>query len=99
MPTLLAGGEEFVIVCPETDLQGAYMLAEKLRNRIVSSMFKDLPMQSCSFGVAEWNDEDTYGSLISRADKHMYAAKERGKNRTEGYSTVAKPLFAVNSVS
>ena len=78
------GGEEFVIVCSETNIAGAYRVAEKLRLTIARHSFNDLPTQTCSFGVSEWLPNDTYGSLIARADKYMYLAKEKGRNRTEG---------------
>ncbi|MCR8922844.1 ABC transporter substrate-binding protein [Dasania sp. GY-MA-18] len=78
------GGEEFLIICPETSLAGAYALAEKLRRKIASHEFCDLPPQSCSFGVAQWLENDTYESLIARADGYLYRAKERGRNCTEG---------------
>ncbi|WP_339673702.1 ABC transporter substrate-binding protein [Dasania marina] len=78
------GGEEFVVFCPETDLQGAYFLAEKLRIKISNYSFTDLPKQSCSFGVAEWSTDDSYESLITRADNYLYKAKAKGRNCSEG---------------
>jgi diguanylate cyclase (GGDEF)-like protein/PAS domain S-box-containing protein len=78
------GGEEFIVICPETDLQGAWQLAEKLRLKIAAYPFENLPAQSCSFGIAQRQDNESYESLMSRADGYLYKAKAKGKNCTEG---------------
>ncbi|MBD3810257.1 MAG: GGDEF domain-containing protein, partial [Sulfuricurvum sp.] len=74
------GGEEFVIILPNTGLNEAIMLAEKLRMMIESHRF-DNGRVTCSFGVAQMIDDDTEETLIHRADMMLYVAKEDGRNR------------------
>jgi diguanylate cyclase (GGDEF)-like protein len=75
------GGEEFLVFCPVTELQGAVSLAEKLRVNIEATEFADAGHKTASFGVASVKPGDTVKSLISRADKALYAAKTSGKNK------------------
>jgi diguanylate cyclase (GGDEF)-like protein len=76
------GGEEFVVVAPDTDLGGAGALAEDLRLSLTERPL-DMPgatlRASASFGVAEWQLE-SYEHLMERADAALYEAKERGRN-------------------
>ena len=78
------GGEEFIILTPETNLSGALIHAERLRNDIEQYEFKNVGHISSSFGVAEFDpDKDDVDSLLARADKALYMAKEYGRNRVE----------------
>jgi diguanylate cyclase (GGDEF)-like protein/PAS domain S-box-containing protein len=77
------GGEEFLIICPETDLDGSQKLAEKLRRFIEESVFPDVKHITGSFGVASFITDDTIDTFISRADKALYNAKGLGRNRVE----------------
>ena len=78
------GGEEFIILTPETDLSGALIHAERLRNDIEKFEFKTAGHITSSFGVAEFNAEtDSVETLLERADKALYMAKEYGRNRVE----------------
>jgi len=78
------GGEEFIILTPETDLSGALIHAERLRNDIEKYKFKTINHLTSSFGVTEFiADSDTLESLLDRADKALYQAKEFGRNRVE----------------
>jgi len=78
------GGEEFIILTPETSLKGALVHAERLRNDIESYNFKTAGKLTSSFGVTEFDAEnDTVESLLERADKALYMAKEFGRNRVE----------------
>ena len=80
-----AGGEEFVILSPETDVVGAERLAEKLRRRIASEVFRyaDLEVEiTCSFGVAALDDSmKEHRELYEAADRAMYASKRKGRDR------------------
>ncbi len=76
------GGEEFVAVLPETDLEGARRLAERLRVAIEHCRVEEMRM-TASFGVAALLDDDTSDSLLAAADAALYRAKENGRNRTE----------------
>jgi diguanylate cyclase (GGDEF)-like protein/PAS domain S-box-containing protein len=77
------GGEEFMILVPENKLRNAVQLAEKLRMKIEAHRFRDVGKVTCSFGVTEFSEDDTAGSFAGKADRAMYAAKEKGRNRTE----------------
>jgi len=80
------GGEEFLIICSETDLNGAKKLAEKLRSVIDNNAFKHVNHITGSFGVTSFQVEDTPDTLINRADQALYSAKELGRNRVESLS-------------
>ncbi len=76
------GGEEFVILAPETDIIGAKKLAQKLKNIIEGLSVHPVPKITASFGVTEIKDSDNnIDDLYRRADKALYQAKENGKNR------------------
>jgi diguanylate cyclase (GGDEF)-like protein len=78
------GGEEFIILAPETDISGALIHAERLRNEIEKYEFKTVGHITSSFGVTQFNAEkDTVETLLDRADKALYLAKEDGRNRVE----------------
>jgi diguanylate cyclase (GGDEF)-like protein len=75
------GGEEFLIICPETDALGAAALAENLRHHIAGHPFPTAGNQSASFGVAEHRSGESMEATISRADTALYRAKNEGRNR------------------
>tara|TARA_B100001939_G_scaffold342673_1_gene354147 strand:+ start:9726 stop:11099 length:1374 start_codon:yes stop_codon:yes gene_type:complete len=85
------GGEEFVVVMPETDLEFAYFVAERLRKSICNEPFEisgsDEPINvTVSIGVAISGDKNLSSSkLLVAADKALYQAKETGRNRVCGY--------------
>ena len=81
------GGEEFVIVMPETDMAVATMVAERLRRRIATEPFaiqqgaKQLEV-TLSIGIAALGGEgDTAATILKRADQALYRAKRDGRNR------------------
>jgi len=78
------GGEEFLVLLPNTDLQGGGILAEKLRGKVEALSRKyDPPVNiSISFGVAEGDPASaTHGQLLAEADARMYRAKDGGRNQ------------------
>ena len=77
------GGEEFVVVLPETSLEIAKNIAEQLRSKIESYAFTVAKQKTCSFGVSEYLRGDNVQSIINRADKALYKAKEYGKNQVQ----------------
>lgn len=78
------GGEEFIILAPATDIAGARVHAERLRNDIEHHRFSEISHLTCSFGVAEYKpDADDVTSLFKRADTALYNAKKLGRNRVE----------------
>lgn len=77
------GGEEFLAICPKTDLEGAVKLAELLRSTIEQHIFEKTTKQTASFGVAQYAKGDTLENLFARADKALYEAKENGRNQVK----------------
>jgi len=81
------GGEEFVIVMPETDMAVATVVAERLRRRIASERFSIQQGASAievtiSVGIATLDTAgDTAASILKRADQALYRAKRDGRNR------------------
>lgn len=76
------GGEEFLLVCPNTSLESGSALAEKLRLRIKTlSSFVNTPV-SASFGVASLAKE-SIDELLKRVDEALYRAKQNGRDRVE----------------
>lgn len=84
------GGEEFVFVLPETDQAKTLIVAEKIRSAIEQHKFsfaKDSYRVTASFGVAAFDPESPMKKteLIEQADKALYSAKRKGRNRVEIY--------------
>jgi len=82
------GGEEFLVIFPNTPGDNAKIAAEKLRREVESHKFKYKDREfkvTISVGVAEYKDGDTVETLIAKADEALYRAKEAGKNRVELY--------------
>jgi diguanylate cyclase (GGDEF)-like protein len=79
------GGEEFLLVLPETEVEGALLLAERLRVSLSDTphLLPEGPIQvTCSLGVAQRISEDREaGALLGRADEALYAAKRQGRNQ------------------
>ncbi|HEY0076135.1 MAG TPA: diguanylate cyclase [Abditibacteriaceae bacterium] len=75
------GGEEFALILPNTGIEGAYIVAERLRRAIESN---DWPRRAltASIGVAaNGNEMKTWGELVDNADRALYQAKNLGRNR------------------
>ena len=77
------GGEEFLIICPGTDTEGGRVFAEKLRKGIENMEFTVKEKITSSFGIAAYREGDISDDLFIRADKALYQAKEKGRNRVE----------------
>ena len=75
------GGEEFLIICPNTSLEQAEVVAEKVRAHIDSHVFEDIKHITASFGVAEYVFKEPVEHLIDRTDKALYEAKQNGRNQ------------------
>lgn len=74
------GGEELIIIFPESDLESAKEKAETIREAIANETFPSLVRVTCSFGVTTYLKEDTADNLFIRCDDALYKAKEEGKN-------------------
>jgi len=75
------GGEEFLVLAPETPLPAAIELAEVLRRQVASTALRHGLFATISLGVAEWRAGDTRGTLVERADAALYLAKGAGRDR------------------
>lgn len=80
------GGEEFLVLAPETGVEGARALAEKIRQTFSSRLFGDgartFPL-TLSVGVAELGASESGNDMIARADEALYHAKQSGRDRVE----------------
>jgi diguanylate cyclase (GGDEF)-like protein/PAS domain S-box-containing protein len=77
------GGEEFLIICRETDIDGAMVVAEKLRSLIADHVFPQVGHKTASFGVTLVMPKESVEDALQRADQALYRAKEAGRNRVE----------------
>lgn len=75
------GGEEFMIICPETTVEGGKQLAEKIKSVIETYDFPHIHTLTCSFGISESCEGDRIETVVRRADSALYRAKEEGRNR------------------
>ena len=86
------GGDEFVIILPQTDKVGAYLAAERLRESIEKQVFPGAETQplkklTISIGMATYPEHgQSDEEILNRADKALYFAKESGRNRTIIYN-------------
>lgn len=75
------GGEEFVVLLPETSFDNGVLIAERLREEIASHKFEGIGTVTASFGVAAKYGHATFDDWLNAADSEMYRAKEEGRNR------------------
>ncbi|MDX1347749.1 MAG: diguanylate cyclase [Thiomicrorhabdus chilensis] len=75
------GGEEFIIICPDTELDQAVSLGEKLRQGIEEQKFPDGIQLTLSMGVSQYQIDEAINKWISRTDQSLYLAKHQGKNQ------------------
>jgi diguanylate cyclase (GGDEF)-like protein len=78
------GGEEFAMFCSETDVDGARLLAERIRREVESTRFRvndESVRVTLSAGVAGRTKGQTLDKLVDTADSHLYEAKHAGRNR------------------
>ncbi|CAG7856808.1 hypothetical protein MCAMS1_01439 [biofilm metagenome] len=78
------GGEEFVVLLSETDLEGANIVAERIRKAIAASTISyDMTAVrvTASIGVTALHNDDTTDTMVKRADEAMYRAKHGGRNK------------------
>jgi two-component system, cell cycle response regulator len=77
------GGEEFIIIAPETELKRAEVLAERIRRAVESYRFDHAGSVTISLGVAQYTADDNEDAFVKKADDAMYLAKKKGRNRVE----------------
>ncbi len=96
------GGEEFVVALHSTDLAGAAIVAERMRQALValaveSPEHKRIPV-AASFGAVSLQPGETVDALVDRADRNMYRAKSNGRNRVEcGDAPLSAPAVVVKA--
>jgi two-component system cell cycle response regulator len=78
------GGEEFIMILPETDLDASRKVAEKMRNSVATIRLAHGLGITASFGIAQWLDDESAAALVSRADNWLYQSKRNGKNCVNG---------------
>ncbi len=74
------GGEEFVIVCQSKGADNANVMARRLKQRVEDHEFPTIGHITCSIGVTEIKEEDTFDDAFNRIDKAMYESKNNGRN-------------------
>ena len=83
------GGEEFSVILMNTDITGAYAVAEQIRRAVCAGKIKDmnshkmLDQVTISIGCAQFDSSDLPNDLLQRADQALYKAKDKGRNRVE----------------
>ena len=77
------GGEEFLIVCPETSEDNAVILASRMLQNLLSENHKDVGRITMSIGISAYQQDDTPDTLLKRADDALYLAKSKGRCRIE----------------
>jgi diguanylate cyclase (GGDEF)-like protein len=77
------GGEEFLLLCPETDVAHAVTMLEKLRTALAGQAWPHGLRVTSSFGVTSLKPDEDIGAAIKRADGALYLAKSNGRNRVE----------------
>jgi diguanylate cyclase (GGDEF)-like protein len=82
------GGEEFVVTMPNTDIEGAALLADRLRQKIEKSSAFDMPV-TVSGGLALAMEGETGQHMMARADEALYQAKANGRNRLHVHTGAA----------
>jgi diguanylate cyclase (GGDEF)-like protein len=80
------GGEEFMILMPQSDVEAASTVSDKLRLAIAGHHFDKLDKLTVSFGVTAFEPQDDLNSLLKRVDEALYEAKKKGRNRVEALS-------------
>lgn len=76
------GGEEFMVICPETPIEGAYDMAEHLRKLVEGYTFTGAGKKTASFGIVEYRHGESMNELFERVDQALYEAKSLGRNRS-----------------
>ena len=74
------GGDEFMIIMPETPCHGAKVVAEKIRSTIAAHFHKQAGVVTVSMGIAQWGPDESFTDWYAQADNALYQAKKLGRN-------------------
>ena len=86
------GGEEFLVICPETSVEGAMVLAEKIQKAVESLPLHRYGTVTISLGVTSSKTDDDINTLVMRADKALYIAKSEGRNQVRSMQSTLHQL-------
>ena len=89
------GGEEFILICPETDEAGATRIAERMRRAIKQRSVGRAGRVTASFGVSSCRGTGEPAQLIEQADQFLYVAKQSGRDCVRGLYALARASSAV----
>lgn len=76
------GGEEFILLLPETNIEQAFVSAEHLRNKIKQNNFPQVKTVTASFGLTQLKGQEQLKTFVKRLDNALYKAKKEGRNRS-----------------
>ena len=93
------GGEEFLLVCPETDTPGAMKIADRMRRTIKQAPMRKIGIVTASFGVSSYHGQGDYESLVDQADCYLYMAKDQGRDKVMSRLIVMDQIQAGDGVS
>jgi diguanylate cyclase (GGDEF)-like protein len=96
------GGEEFLLLLPETRIDEAALLAERVRLSIEKLALPEIAADfalSVSIGVAEYRNGESIGQTVARADEALYLAKSSGRNRVVSYGQTPELMPAVDEAA
>ncbi|HIF9189790.1 TPA: sensor domain-containing diguanylate cyclase [Photobacterium damselae] len=90
------GGEEFMIICPNTELEEAVIVAEKLRHNVDLYCFEEVKNLTISIGVTPFDSSRSIQQMLENADQNLYKAKSLGRNKVvsslDRYTTMKFPI-------
>ncbi len=86
------GGEEFLVICQETEINAAYNLAERLRDIIETNVFNSELKITASFGISSWSECSDPTLLINTADARLYQSKAAGRNKVTAGHLIKKGI-------
>lgn len=86
------GGEEFLVICPETSTEGAMVLAEKIRRAVESLPLHRYGSVTISLGVTSSKSDDDINTIVMRADRALYLAKSDGRNQVRSMQNTLHQL-------
>jgi diguanylate cyclase (GGDEF)-like protein len=78
------GGEEFIVLLQNNNIEHIRLLAEKIRMNIANTKFEQVGDITCSFGIAKFEDGDDEQTIFKKVDNNLYTAKHNGKNIVVG---------------